>query len=74
MYQKLRPEKLTFCVSGKPTDVQDWTQLQILQILLPQRFFGTLCLNLQFYANQPASAGLRILQNLRFFANFTIFQ
>ena len=39
--------------------------------------FCTLCRNLQFYANQPASAGLRILQNLlnlRFFANFTIFQ
>ena len=61
-------------------------QLQILQILrffaksaasLPQRFFGALCQNLQFYANRPASAGLRILQklqNLRFLAIFTIFQ
>ena len=44
---------------------------------LPQRFFGMLCRNLQFYANRPASAGLHILQNLqnlRFFANFTSFQ
>ena len=30
--------------------------------------------NLRFYANRPASTGLRILQNLRFFATFTIFQ
>ena len=76
--------------SCSSTYVQDWTQLQIWQILrffvelykiyknlLPQRFFGTLCWNLQFYANRPASTGLRILQNLqnlRFFATFTIFQ
>ena len=32
---------------------------------LPERFFGTLCRNLQFYANRPASAGLQILQNLQ---------
>ena len=32
---------------------------------LPQRFFGTLCRNLQFYANRPTSAGLRILQKIQ---------
>jgi len=43
---------------------------------LPQRFFGTLW-NLQLYANTSASTGLQILQNLQnlqFFANFTIFR